>query len=111
MILRLIKLLLFKKSDDEYIIRYSDVNKMMFVPPQLQINNSYNQINAFYKNDKVILVYNNGKEFFRKCIEIWHKIIELIRLMTMMNYLFWQMYKKVQPLLLKIIIDMGIIKL
>ena len=35
------KLLLFKKSDDEYIIRYSDVNKMMIVPLELKINNSY----------------------------------------------------------------------
>ena len=26
------KILLFKKSDNEYIIRYNDVNKMMIVP-------------------------------------------------------------------------------
>ena len=25
-----------------------------------------------------MLIYNNHKEFFRKCIEIWDKIIELI---------------------------------
>ena len=37
------KILLFKKSDNEYIIRYND-----------------------------------DKEFYRKCIEIWNKIIELI---------------------------------
>ena len=41
------KILLFKKSDNEYIIRYNDVNKMMTVPLQLKINNSYNEINAF----------------------------------------------------------------
>ena len=41
------KILLFKKSDNEYIIRYNDVNKMMIVPLQLKINNSYNKINAF----------------------------------------------------------------
>ena len=29
---------LFKKSDNEYIIRYNDVNKMMIVPLQLKIN-------------------------------------------------------------------------
>ena len=64
-------------------------------------------------------IYNDDKDFFRKCIEIWDKIIELIginnhiflRLMTMMNYLLWQMYTKIQALLLKIIIDMDIIKL
>ena len=36
------KILLFKKSDNEYIIRYNDVNKMIIVPLQLKINNSYN---------------------------------------------------------------------
>ena len=43
------KILLFKKSDNEYIIRYNDVNKMMIVPLQLKINNSYNEINEFKK--------------------------------------------------------------
>ena len=41
--------ILFKKSDNEYIIRYNDVNKMMIVPLQLKINTSYNEINAFKK--------------------------------------------------------------
>ena len=36
------KILLFKKSGNEYIIRYNDVNKMLIVPLQLKINNSYN---------------------------------------------------------------------
>ena len=43
------KILLFKKSDNECIIRYNDVNKMMTVPLQLKTNNSYNEINAFKK--------------------------------------------------------------
>ena len=43
------KILLFKKSDNEYIIRYNNVNKMMIVPLQLKINNTYNEINAFKK--------------------------------------------------------------
>ena len=37
------KILLLKKSDNEYIIRYDDVNKMMIVPLQLKINSSYNK--------------------------------------------------------------------
>ena len=41
------KLLLFKKSDNEYIVRYNDVNKMMIVPL-----NCYNEINAFQKIKK-----------------------------------------------------------
>ena len=43
------KTLSFKKSDNEYIIRYNDLNKIMIVPLQLKINNSYNKINAFKK--------------------------------------------------------------
>ena len=38
-----------KKSNNEYIIRYNDVSKMMIVPLQLKINNSYNKINALKK--------------------------------------------------------------
>ena len=72
------KILLFKKSDNEYIIRYNDVNRMMIVPLQIEINNFYNKINAFKKNNKVIFIYNDDKGFFRKCIDIWDKIIELI---------------------------------
>ena len=29
----------------------------------------------FKKNNKGMYIYNNDKEFFRKCIEIWDKII------------------------------------
>ena len=43
------KILLFKKSGNEYIARYNNVNKMMTVPLELKINNSYNKINAFKK--------------------------------------------------------------
>ena len=32
------KISLFKKSNNEYIIRYNDVNKMTAVPLQLKIN-------------------------------------------------------------------------
>ena len=80
------KIILLKKSDNEYIIRYNDVNKMMIVPLQLKINNSYNEINAFKKNNKVMHIYNDDKEFFRKCIEIWDKIIELIGIN---NYIYF----------------------
>ena len=41
------KILLFKKSDNEYIIRYNDVNRMTVAPLQLKINNFYNELNTF----------------------------------------------------------------
>ena len=72
------EILLFKKSGNEYIIRYNDVSKMMIVPMQLKINSSYNKINLLKKKNKLMFVYNDDKTFFRKCIEIWDKIIELI---------------------------------
>ena len=72
------KILLFKKSDNEYIIRYNDVNKMITAPLHLKIKNSYNELNSFANINRVTLVYNDDKDFFRKCIEIWNKIIELI---------------------------------
>ena len=90
------KILLFQKSNNEYIIRYYDVNKMIIAPLQLKIKNSYNELNTFANNKRVMLIYNDDKEFFRKCIEIWNKIIELVginnpidllRLIIMMNYL------------------------
>ena len=65
-------------------------------------------------------IYNDDKEFFRKCIEIWDKIIELIGINNHMYFFkageddelfIMQMYTKIQALLLKIIIDMDIIKL
>ena len=72
------KILLFKKSDNEYIIRYNDVNKMTIAPLQLKIKIFYNELYRFSRNNRVIFIYNDDKEFFRKCREIWNKITELI---------------------------------
>ena len=55
------KILLFKKSDNEYIIRYNDVNKMMIVPLQLKIKNFYNELNTLKNNNKVMFIYNDHK--------------------------------------------------
>ena len=43
------KILLFKKSDNECIIRYNDVNKMATVPLQLKIKNFYGGISTYAK--------------------------------------------------------------
>ena len=71
---------LFKKSDNEYIIRYNDVNKMKIVPLQLKIKNFFGKINTYTNNNIVMLIHNDDKERFRKCREIWNKITELIRI-------------------------------
>ena len=80
------KILLIKKSDNENIIRYNDVNKMMIAPLQFKINNSYNEINILANNNRVMFIYNDDKGFFRKYIEIWDKIIEL---MGINNYIYF----------------------
>ena len=55
------KMLLFKKSDNEYIIRYNDANKKMIVPLQLKIKNFYNELNTLKNNNKVMFIYNDHK--------------------------------------------------
>ena len=51
---------------------------MMIVPLQLKINKSYNEINTLSNKNRVMFIYNDDKELFRKCKEIWDKIIELM---------------------------------
>ena len=72
------KILLLKKSDNEYIIGYNNVNKMIIVQLQLKIKNFYNELNTFANNNRVMFIYNDDKEFFGKHREIWNTIIELI---------------------------------
>ena len=70
---------LFKKSNNEYIIRYNDVNKIIIVPFQLKIRNFFcSELHIFTNNNRVIPTHSDDKELFRKCREIWNKITELI---------------------------------
>ena len=80
------KILLFEKSNDKYIVRYYDVNKMAIVPLQLKINNFYFELLTFTNNDRVMFIYNDDKELFRKCREIWNKITELIDINSAPNF-------------------------
>ena len=65
------KILLFKKSDNEYIIRYNDVNKMKIVPLQLKIKNFYfGELHMFTNNITLMLVHSDDKEFFKNRREI-----------------------------------------
>ena len=51
---------------------------MMIILLQLKTNNSYDEINTLVNINRVMFIYNDDKKFFRKCIEIWNKIIELM---------------------------------
>ena len=72
------KILLLKKSDDEYFVRYNDVNKNKIVPWQLKINNdSFGEIDLNYY-DAYVIVESNDKEFLIKCREIRDKISDIM---------------------------------
>ena len=73
------KILLFVKSDNEYIIRYNDVNKNKIVPLQLKIKNFYfGELHMYTNNITEVPIHSDDKKLFRKCREIWNKINELI---------------------------------
>ena len=55
-----------------------DVNKMKLVPLKWKIKSSYSEIHIFENNNEVMYICSENIELFRKCGEIWNKIIELI---------------------------------
>ena len=71
-------ILLFKKSNNKYIIRSNDLNKMEIIPLPLKIKNVFSELHAFENNSKKMFILNKDKQLFKKCREIWNKIIELI---------------------------------
>ena len=71
------KILLFKKSDGEYIIRYKDINKLKIAPLQLK-KFFFGELRTCTNNNRVMYVHNNDKKLFRKCREIWNRVAELI---------------------------------
>ena len=64
------KISLFKQSDNQYFIRYSDLNKVEIVSLQLKIKNFYSELHTFTGNDRVIYIKNDDKEFFKKIRKI-----------------------------------------
>ena len=72
------KVLLLKKSDREYFIRYNDVNKI--VPLQLKIENcSFDELD-FNNYTSDVIIESNDKEFFIKYREIQNKISKLMNI-------------------------------
>ena len=69
MILILMKYYYLNKIDNEYLVRYSDLDKVEIVPQQLKIKNSYGELHTFTKNDRVLYFKNDDKELFKKIIE------------------------------------------
>ena len=81
------KILLLKKSEDEYFVRYNDVNKNKIVPLQLKINNySFGELEFFADDTAEVDIGSNDKIFFLKRREIWNKIIELMDIDNPSNF-------------------------
>ena len=58
------KISLFKQSDNEYFIKYGELNKMSIAPLQLKINNFYGELHTFTNNYRVLYIESDNKEFF-----------------------------------------------
>ena len=77
-------ILLLRISDDEYFVRYNDVNKNKIVLLQLKIDNCFfGELDIFaYVDDGGVTadvdIGSNDEESLIKCREIWNKIIESI---------------------------------
>ena len=69
------KIFLYKKSDNEYVIRYNDVNRINVVPLRLKIKNFLCEIHELKNNIPPTSIQS---ELFKKLREIWNKIIKLI---------------------------------
>ena len=81
------KILLLKKSEDEYFVRYNDVNKNKIVPLQLKINNySFGELEFFADDAAEVDIGSNDKIFFLKRRDIWNKIIELMDIDNPSNF-------------------------
>ena len=80
------KILLFKKSDYKYFIRYNDVYDIKIRPLQLKIDNFYGEIRKNANNNIVVYIYSDDKNSFKKCREIWNNITESIGLNNSENF-------------------------
>ena len=81
------KIILFKKSHNEYIIRCYDVNKMEIVPLQLKLKDFFwGELQTFTNYDRVIPIYSDDKKRFKKCREIQNTITKLIGRNNVSNF-------------------------
>ena len=59
---------------------------MKIVPLQLKIKSVYGKLHELRNNITSLFIESNDKELFRKCREIWNKIIELIGINKAPNF-------------------------
>ena len=71
-------ILRYKKSENEYVVRYIDKYRSAIAPLQIKIKNHFVEIHKLKNNITLMSIESDGKELFRKLREVWNKIIELI---------------------------------
>ena len=67
-----------KKSDNECVIRYIEVNKPTIAPLQIKINNFLGEINKLKNNVTLVSIHSDDKKLFKKLREIWNGVIKII---------------------------------
>ena len=60
----------YKKSNNEYVIRYIDANKSVFAPLQIKINNFLGNIHKLRNNITLMSIQSDDKELFKNLKEI-----------------------------------------
>ena len=84
---------------------------MTVVPLQLKVKIFFGKMHELKNNIAVMSIKSDDKNLFRKIREIWNKIIELIGINNAKDFvkntidddamnLLWQMYTKIQALLI-----------
>ena len=68
----------YKKSDNEYVIRYIDVNKLVIAPLQIKIKNFLGNLHKLKNNITLVPIESDNKELFKKLRQIWKRIIKII---------------------------------
>ena len=71
-------ILLHKRSDNKYFIRYRHSNRMGILPLQLKLKNFYYEIHDYNKVGRIIYIEKSDDEFFQTIRKIWNKITKLI---------------------------------
>ena len=79
-------ILRYKKSDNEYVIRYIDLNKSIIPPLQLKIKNFLGNIPKLKNNITLVSIQTDDKKLFKKLREIWNKIIKIIGINNANNF-------------------------
>ena len=68
-------ILLFKKSGNEYIIMYNDVNKMKVAPLQLKIMSLFCEIHTYENSDRAAIFRMMIKNFLKNAEKYGIKLL------------------------------------